>query len=153
MTLIREFHQNDAVEVSSLIRRSILIRDNSSYSNQNIEAIVEHYSPKQVGSGLEFKTVLVYEDDGKIVGTGALEGNEVLTVFIDPEYQNRGIGSKLMDTLEVEASTKGHKEVWLVAGLTAVRFYEKRNYRRVFEKIHPKWGKGITMTKTLGIAS
>ena len=72
-----------------------------------------------------------------------------MAVFVEPEHQGRGIGTCLMDFLEHEALAKRIERVWLVAGLPAVKFYEKRGYEFVREKQHPSWGKGIVMSKCI----
>ena len=39
----------------------------------------------------------VYELDGRVVGFTAMIENEVGAIFVDPDYQRRGIGRALMD--------------------------------------------------------
>ena len=51
----------------------------------------------------------VYEKKGKIMGFISMMGNEIGGLFVDPDYQSKGIGTQLVDfvrefhkTLEVE---------------------------------------------------
>ncbi|MEK6894619.1 MAG: GNAT family N-acetyltransferase [Nanoarchaeota archaeon] len=147
--LVRRFKIQDASEISSLIRRSILNRNNIDYTVSQINSIAKYYSPENIMNDFDRKFIVVCLDKNKIVGTGTLFGDELMTLFIDPDYQKKGIGKKLMDILEEEAKKKGILRVWVVSTLTAVNFYRKLNYSFVKEKIHPEWGMGIVVEKYL----
>ena len=146
----RIFHAADAREVSALIKRSVKERDNSGYTSEQIDSLAGYYTPENFCKDLEMKVIYVCTDEMRIAGTATLRDDEVMAVFILPEYQRNGIGNKFMDVLEDVAVRKGLYKVWLVAGLSAVNFYEKRGYCFVREKLHPSWGKGIVMEKSLG---
>ncbi len=147
--LIRRFRVSDAFEVSSVIRRAVMERDNRNYTLEQLYSIANHYSSENMCSKLDKKFVLVCIDKGKIVGTATLRGDEVMAVFIEPNYQGRGMGIKLMELLESESVKGGLSRVWLVAVLSAVSFYEKLGYSFVSYKTHPDWGKAIMMEKYL----
>ena len=51
---------------------------------------------KDIGNG----SVGVLKADGKIVATGCFEGNHITRVYVLPEYQKRGFGTRIMKTLE-----------------------------------------------------
>ena len=69
--------------------------------------------------------------DGKVAGTGSLDGDEIKAVFVDPSYQRRGIGRNLMEELEGYAKRIGLKEVMLKSSITGFEFYKALHYRRV----------------------
>ena len=86
-------------------------------------------------------------EDEKIIGTATLNKDEIMSVFIDPQSQGKGLGKKFMELLEKDAMNKGLSKVWLVAGLSAVSFYEKIGYNFVSNKFHPEWGEARVMEK------
>ena len=147
--LIRTFKIEDAQEVSSVIRRSILYRDNRGYTLEQLYSIANHYSAETLCSDLENKQIFVCEENGKIVGTATLNKDELMTCFIVPEYQNKGIGNKFVKLRENEAVKKGLSRVWLVSSIPSYNYYKKQGYSLVSEKNHPYWGKGFIMEKYL----
>ncbi len=145
----RLFKPEDAQEISPMIHRAVCIRDNTGYTRAQIESLASHYTPENFCKHLNRKVVYVCTKENEIIGTATLRDDEIMAVFIEPEHQGKGIGTCLMDFLEHEAQAKGLERVWLVAGLPAVKFYEKRGYEFVREKMHPFWGRGVVMEKVL----
>ena len=147
--LIRKFDILDAPEISSVIRRSILNRDNRGYTLEQLYSIANYYCAENLCSELDKKMTYVCVVNGKIVGTATLRIDEIMAVFITPEYQGNGIGKRFMRLLEDEAVKRGLSRVWLVSGLFTVPFYESLGYKFVRKKIHPSWGKASVMEKFL----
>ena len=65
--------------------------------------------------------------DGKIVGTGTIDGNTITRVYVLPECQGAGAGSAMMEHLEQEIF-KTYDTVEIESSLPAVRFYYRRHY-------------------------
>jgi GNAT superfamily N-acetyltransferase len=72
--------------------------------------------------------LFVDEAEGKIIASGALDGNEIKKLYVDPDMKGRGIGSGMLAFLEGEARKNGIDEVRLTAFPFAVPFYEKHGY-------------------------
>ena len=74
-------------------------------------------------------------DGEKIVGTGTIApywGSEtesiLLTIFILPDWQGRGLGRLLIETLEQDEYAKRAGRIEIPASLTAVNFYRHLGY-------------------------
>jgi GNAT superfamily N-acetyltransferase len=76
-------------------------------------------------------TILVYTEKNIILGMGAISGNDIKRVFVDPKMHGKGIGRKIMDKLESIAKKKHIKELILHAYENAVPFYKKLGYRKI----------------------
>jgi GNAT superfamily N-acetyltransferase len=74
--------------------------------------------------------------DGRIVGTGSLDGQTVSSVFVHPDYQGRGVGAKLMDAIETAANAQSGSALTLQSSVTAQAFYAKRGFRVVREAFY-----------------
>ena len=77
---------------------------------------------------------------GEIVGTGSIRGNEICRLFILPEYQGNGYGSRLMDLLE-DMVFRQYQVIHIDASFPAESMYLKRGYRiETYEKIETESG-------------
>ena len=70
------------------------------------------------------------DDRGLIVGTGCYDGNHITGVYVLPDYQKQGCGSRIMDCLET-AILKKYDTILLDASLSAACLYEHRGYQTV----------------------
>lgn len=77
----------------------------------------------------------VLTDKNVIIGTGCYDGNHITGVYVLPDYQKQGCGSKIMDCLEEEISKK-YDTALLDASLSAVCLYEHRGYKTVGHEIY-----------------
>jgi len=88
------------------------------------------------------------EKDGQFIGTGALAENEIKRMFILPEFQKKGYGSLLLDSLEHKAAGAGCHSVVLCSSLPAFSLYEKRGYVSTkYEKIVTQRGQVLCFNR------
>lgn len=52
----------------------------------------------------------------------------MLTIFVLPEYHGKGIGSKIIETLEQDELFMRAKRIEIPASITATGFYKKFGY-------------------------
>lgn len=74
-------------------------------------------------------------DKARIVGCGAITGywgstteSILLTIFVLPEYQRKGIGKQIIQTLEQDDYFLRANRIEIPASITAVEFYRKMGY-------------------------
>jgi len=73
-------------------------------------------------------SIMVYEEDGRVLGMGAMEGNEIKKMYVDPVCHGKGIGGKLMSYFEEIGANNGANEIELHAYDNAIDFYRKCGY-------------------------
>ena len=132
---IRLFQQGDAIEVASLVARTLKESNSQDYSAEYIEDTIASHSAKVLIERAKEGHMYVVCDKGRIVGCGAIAGywgsqteSILLTIFVLPEYQGKGIGSKIIHTLEQDEYFLRAKRIEIPASITAVEFYRKMGY-------------------------
>ena len=75
---------------------------------------------------------IVEDGESRAVGGFEFYGEDALlrSVAVDEKHRKSGIGSRLVDALLVEASSRGVKRVWLLTE-TAEAFFSKKGFRKV----------------------
>ncbi len=89
--------------------------------------------PGKVASNLETWCAFVATANGLVVGTGSLNGQTVSSVYVHPNYQGRGIATKLMDAVENAANAQSLETLSVQSSVTAKPFYLKRGFKIVRE--------------------
>ena len=128
---IRRFEDRDADAVSGLITETMRISNAKDYPPELIRGI----PPGKVLERARWTHMYVVEDGGRIVGCGAIgpywgseEESSLFTIFVLPEYQGRGIGRRIVETLEADEYALRARRIEIPASITALGFYQKMGY-------------------------
>ena len=127
---IRPFREEDATQVSAVIRKTLLETNTADYPSSIIEPLRDYFSPTKVLilASERFCVVAICED--KIVGTGAIENGELKTIFVLPYYQGRGVGRKILGALERHANELSLSHIKVPSSISGIGFYEKLGYQK-----------------------
>ena len=133
--ITRAFQKEDAAEVSALITKTLRITNSKDYSPEYIEKDVAQFTPEKVIERASWTHFYVFCDGEKIVGCGAIGpywGSEtessLFNIFVLPEYQGKGVGRKIIETLEADVYALRAKRIEIPASITACAFYRKMGY-------------------------
>lgn len=116
--------------VRFLVERTILEIYPRYYSKDVTDFFLILHNEYRIKADIEDKNVWMLLCDGKLVGTGSMKGNHITRVYVIPEEQGHGFGSRIMDELESRIR-KNFDSVELDASLPAEAFYERRGYKTV----------------------
>ena len=132
---IRRFKEEEANEVSDLIRNTIRISNTKDYPLELMKLLIETETPEHVLERASWTHFYVAEDEGKIVGCGAIgpfwgkeDESGLFTIFVHPEYQAKGVGRAIIETLEKDEYFLRAKRIEIPASITGVPFYLKMGY-------------------------
>ena len=132
---IRRFQPEDAIETAQVIAKTLKISNSKDYSKEYIEALIASHSAEGLNEKAKEGHMYVVCDDSQIIGCGAIAGywgstteSILLTIFVLPAYQGKGIGRKIIETLEQDEYFLRAKRIEIPASITAVEFYRKMGY-------------------------
>ena len=133
--IIRLFKSEDAIEVAELVAETLKVSNSKDYSPEYINGNITSHSADVLIERAKEGHMYVVCDKGRIVGCGAIAGSwgsqtesNLLTIFVLPEYQGKGIGRKIIETLEADEYALRAKRIEIPAGMVAIPFYKKMGY-------------------------
>jgi len=93
--------------------------------------------PAQLAAGLG--TFVIARADGRVVGCGAIRKLDEITaevkrMYVDPEVRGRGVGMRILETLEAAGLEMGVRRLVLETGIyqaEAIALYRKAGFRPV----------------------
>ena len=132
---IRRFQPEDAIETAQVIAKTLIISNCKDYSREYIESNIASHSAEIISERANDGHMYVVCDDLRIIGCGAIAGywgsfteSILLTIFVLPEYQGKGVGKRIIQTLEQDEFFLRAKRIEIPASITAVEFYKKMGY-------------------------
>lgn len=133
---IRLAEVGDAWEISQVIIAALRTTNAKDYAQAVIEQVERSFSPSAVTRLLGTRTVFVALQRERVVGTTSLDGCVIRTVFVHPDLHGKGIGRKLMNTVEQAAHARGFALLQVPSSVSAEYFYVKLGYSSVREVIN-----------------
>lgn len=133
--IIRRFKNDDSVELANLIAKTLRTTNIKNYSPEYIENDIRFLTSEKLIERSNWMHLYVVCDDNIIIGCGAIgpywgkeDESSLFTIFVLPEYQGKGIGRKIIETLEQDAYFLRAKRIEVPSSITAVDFYRKMGY-------------------------
>ena len=133
--LIRTFRNSDAQAVSEMIAKTLRISNVKDYPAEMMEECVKSQSPENIIQRSGWTHFYVVEDGEAIIGCGAIgpywgkeDESSLFTIFVRPDMQGKGIGRKIMETLEQDEFFLRAKRVEIPSSITGMPFYKKFGY-------------------------
>lgn len=132
---IRKFELADAEAVSSVIIKTIRISNAKDYPSELMEELVKSQQPQNIIERASWTHFYVVEDDNIIIGCGSIgpfwgkeDESGLFTIFVLPEYQGKGVGRLIIETLEKDEYFLRAKRIEIPSSITACQFYRKFGY-------------------------
>ena len=133
---IRKYQPGDEYAIAEVVRQTLLESNSQDYPPEFIQENVASHSAGVIAeraNGTQHMYVAV--DGGAIVGCGAIDGywgskteSYLMTVFVLPKYQKKGLGRKIVQTLEADPYFLRAWRTEVGSSVTAVDFYRRLGY-------------------------
>ncbi len=133
---IKKARLEQADEINEIVSKTIKEIYSKYYSNEVVNFFLELHNRDNIHNDILKGNTYVIGCGATIFGTGTINQNAISRVYITPNNQHGGMGTKLMDYLEEEI-IKNYSYVNIDASLPAAEFYRKRGYEFLRQAEHP----------------
>ena len=111
---IQRFEEKDAEEIVKLIHRAMFETNIFDYSKEDLVKDAENITVPSIIERASWTHFYVFRDEETIIATGAIgpywdspTESSFFTIFVLPEYQGRGVGKLIINTLEDDGIIRG----------------------------------------------
>ena len=132
---IKKARLDQTDEINEIVSKTIKEIYSKYYSNEVVDFFLELHNRDNINHDISEDNTYVIGCGAIILGTGTINQNAISRVYITPNNQHKGIGTKLMDYLEKEI-IKNYSYVNIDASLPAAEFYRKRGYEFLRQAEH-----------------
>jgi len=128
---IRKFRKEDAAAASRIVKNGFQINNAPYYGKASIKEQVEANSPKNLIEKAKKVKYFVAAEKSTILGIGGYDWQKVHTLFVDPNWQRKGIGMKIMARILSEAKKDGIKHLDAWSTFQAEKFYSDAGFKKI----------------------
>lgn len=132
---INKFQESDTQTVVELIIHTLRTTNIQDEPAEDIKSYVKDITPESIQYKAENLNFYVFKFNNELIATGAIGpyyGSKTescfFSIFVSPDYQEHGIGTLIMDTLEDDYYYHRAERLEIPASITGVNFYRKRGY-------------------------
>ena len=128
---IRKASEADKENISNLHIASIKKLCSNHYTHEQLSAWTSVLTPSVYDQALKEKIVLVaYDSQQNLQGLGILdiENSEISAIYINPDVAGKGIGTTLLNELELTARSSKIFRITVHSTLNAKNFYMNNGY-------------------------
>lgn len=140
---VRRFQKKDAQAVYELIAKTTRTTNSIVYEPQYIDDFLEWVTPEKIIERASWTHFYVICHGNTVVCSGAVgpylgheEECEFFNIYLLPEYQGKGIGKLMVQTLEQDEFFLRSRRVFVRSSLNALKFYQKLGYDHVNGEFH-----------------
>ncbi|OGL52356.1 MAG: hypothetical protein A3C43_11170 [Candidatus Schekmanbacteria bacterium RIFCSPHIGHO2_02_FULL_38_11] len=130
---IKKFKEENANEVSQIIKECFLNLNIRGHTKKGIELQIWGNSPENLINRSKTVKYFVAVENNKIIGVCGYDKEKVHTLFVDINYQKKGIGKKLLNRILDEAQKDGIKSIKTWSTIYAKQFYNSFGFKKVKE--------------------
>jgi citrate lyase synthetase len=120
----------DGQKIFKLVQTTIQQIYPSYYPLEVVQFFCYHHKLEAIQHDIQKKNVWILIENEDIIGTGSCAGNNLMRLFVLPNYQGKGHGAMILDNLEKEIG-QNFDHVILDASLASAKIYEKRGYQTI----------------------
>ena len=132
---VRRYIEGDEIGICEILKKDMLSENIKDYPPESIEYLINTYDEDFIRKRANQNHTYVLIHNGKIIGTGtigpywgSLKESSFFTIFIDPIYKGKGLGRKIIETLEDDEYYKRANRIEIPSSITAVEFYKHFGY-------------------------
>jgi putative acetyltransferase len=127
---IRRAIKEDAKAVCETCLRAIRSSGPASYSPAQVEAWALRITVDGFARKIADLHFLIASYGEVVAGFGALDlrRHELDYLYVDPDWQGKGVGRLLCEALESEAISRRFRALHLIGSLNALEFYKRMGY-------------------------
>lgn len=127
-------------QVAAIVKETIQKVYPHYYPSGAVQFFLDLHSEARIEEVMYSEEIYLVVVRGNVIGTGSIRKNEICRLFILPEYQGKGYGSRLMDLLEAQIF-ENYPKVHIDASFPAESMYLRRGYQIIsYEKIQTENG-------------
>jgi GNAT superfamily N-acetyltransferase len=142
---IRAFTPADAPALRRLHTRAILATPDTFYSKEQRVSWAHGLTPQgYIDESDNRETYEVAIIGGQVIGFCGRTAETVRGLYVDPDFQGRGVGRELLARAEAVLRAEGRTVMNIEASLSAEPFYASAGYKKVSEAMRPSRG-GLMM--------